>query len=104
MVSIWAAGRCETLFRRKDPSSVVIDEIAPLPFGFWPLFYFDETRWPVWVAAFCLYRLTDILKPWPARRLESLGGGFGIVMDDVVTAIYTGLLLWGWERVTIHHP
>jgi len=51
-------------------------------------------RWPVWVAAFALFRVMDIWKPAPVRQLERLPGGYGIVADDVMAGIYAALVLW----------
>jgi phosphatidylglycerophosphatase A len=96
--SVWAASRCERFFNEKDPSSVVIDEIASLPIAFWPLLHAHEPRWWVWLAAFGLYRAADVVKPWPARRFEELEGGTGIVADDVAAGAYAGLILLGWEH------
>ncbi len=90
-----AAGRAETLLGEKDPSEVVIDEvlgqwITCLPFaslGLWE-----------YVAAFALFRLFDITKPWPVRQLEGIGGGLGIMIDDAAAGLYAmlclGLIRW----------
>jgi phosphatidylglycerophosphatase A len=73
----------------KDPGIVVVDEIVGmwvtlmgLPFG------------PVTAAAgFVLFRVMDVFKPWPARDLERLPGGWGIVADDLAAGVYANLLL-----------
>jgi len=87
----WAAGRTERLLRRRDPSPVVIDEIAgmwlsvlALPRSFWVL-----------LAAFLLFRLFDIAKPFPIRQSEKLSGGLGIMLDDLIAGVYTLAVLWG---------
>ena len=85
-----ASSRAEELLQKKDPSEVVIDEvlgqwIACLPFaalGFWG-----------YVAAFALFRLFDITKPWPVRNFERLPGGHGIMLDDAVAGVYAALCL-----------
>ena len=92
---IWAAGQTARIVCRKDPGIVVIDEVL----GQWitlaaaPVFTGKSM-----LAAFLLFRLFDIWKPWPARRFESLPGGTGIVADDLMAGIYGGLVLWlaGW--------
>ena len=99
-LSVWSAGRCEKLLGQKDPHPVVIDEIVALPFAFWPLLQAHEARGWVWIAAFCLYRAADVIKPWPARFVERFPGGVGIVADDVVSATYTGLLLFWAQHLT----
>ena len=85
-----ASSRAETLLQKKDPSEVVIDEvlgqwITCLPFvalAFWE-----------YLAAFALFRLFDITKPWPVKQLEEIGGGLGIMIDDVAAGIYAMLCL-----------
>ncbi len=67
-----------------DPSAVVVDEWAAM----W-LSLVAVTTPAGWVLAFFLFRFFDIIKPFPARRFESLHGGVGIMADDVVAAVYT---------------
>ncbi len=87
MIGIWAASRAEGLFRRKDPSTVVIDEVAgqmvALLSG--PLWLH---RWWSILAAFLLFRVFDIWKPYPIRRLERLESGLGIMADDITAGAY----------------
>jgi phosphatidylglycerophosphatase A len=67
-----------------DPSAVVVDEWAAM----WLSMVAVQT--PLgWALAFFLFRIFDIIKPFPARRFEDLHGGVGIMADDVVAAIYT---------------
>ncbi|NUN02077.1 MAG: phosphatidylglycerophosphatase A [Bryobacteraceae bacterium] len=88
--AIWAADRTAAGVGKKDPGLVVVDEVV----GQWitlaalPSFY-----WLGVAVAFFLFRLLDIVKPWPARRLESLPGGFGIVADDAMAGLYGALVL-----------
>lgn len=87
----WAAGRTERLLGRRDPSAVVIDEIA----GMW-LSVVALPRWPlVFLAAFLLFRLFDIAKPFPIRQSEKFSGGLGIMLDDLIAGVYTLAVLWG---------
>ena len=87
---IRAASRAEELLGKRDPSEVVIDEVLGqwltcLPFGvlgFWE-----------YAAAFALFRLFDIVKPWPVRQLESLHGGAGIMLDDAAAGLQAMLCL-----------
>lgn len=88
---IWAAGRAARILRRRDPGEVVVDEILGMGLTI------AATRSPTPVsllAAFLLFRLFDILKPPPLRRLERLPGGIGIVADDVGAAVWAGAFLW----------
>ncbi|MDL2266886.1 phosphatidylglycerophosphatase A [Desulfovibrio sp. OttesenSCG-928-G15] len=90
----WACGEAEKLLGKKDPSEVVIDEV----FGQWlTLLPFASLGLWGYLAAFALFRLFDITKPWPVRQLEDIGGGFGIMIDDGAAGLYAmaclGLLL-----------
>jgi phosphatidylglycerophosphatase A len=76
---------------RKDPGSIVLDEIASMPLVFFPLL--DISSWKIAVAGYLLHRLFDIAKPPPARQLERLPEGFGIMADDWAAAIYANLTL-----------
>jgi phosphatidylglycerophosphatase A len=87
-VSVWASGEAERTFG-KDASRIVIDEWA----GFVIAIFFLPKTLLVYAVAFVVFRAIDILKPYPARRAESLPGGWGIVMDDVIAGIYTNLLV-----------
>jgi len=73
----------------KDPAQCTIDEVV----GTWiSLFALPKTFWVILVS-FLLWRILDIIKPPPARNLERLNGGFGIMLDDVVSGIYTLLIM-----------
>ncbi len=89
VVGIWAADEAARHFGRDDPGPVVIDEVTG------QLLTLLLTGANVWgaVVAFFLFRVLDILKPWPARRFEALPGGLGIMADDVMVAIYGNLLM-----------
>lgn len=79
----------------KDPSIVVVDEIA----GQFLTLLFVPLSWIWIVAAFLTFRLFDIVKPYPARQLEALPEGWGIVIDDLVAGLYSGLLLYLLNRL-----
>jgi phosphatidylglycerophosphatase A len=88
---IWAAGRTAVIRNLKDPQIVVIDEVL----GQWiALAGASALDAPRVLAAFVLFRLFDIYKPWPVRRLEALPGGVGIVADDLAAGAYAGLILY----------
>jgi phosphatidylglycerophosphatase A len=69
---------------RRDPQFVVIDEVA----GQWIALLFSPVDWRHALIALALFRLFDITKPFPARQLESLPAGWGIVFDDVAAGLY----------------
>jgi phosphatidylglycerophosphatase A len=93
--AIWAAGVTARQTNIEDPQFVVVDEVV----GQWVALAGARTlNWKSWLAAFVLFRLFDIWKPFPVRQLESLHGGTGIVADDLMAGVYAALVLFlaGW--------
>ncbi len=78
-----------------DPSAVVIDEIA----GQLLTFLFVPVSLTSLIAGTILFRLFDIFKPYPIRRLESLGNGVGIMADDLLAGVYANLVLHGMIKL-----
>ncbi|HUS10387.1 MAG TPA: phosphatidylglycerophosphatase A [Pyrinomonadaceae bacterium] len=93
LAGIWAASRTEKLSGRKDPSKVVIDEVAGQFIALIPVPFMLGTAWWSAILAFVLFRFFDIVKPYPARKLESLESGLGIMADDVVAGVYAGIFV-----------
>jgi phosphatidylglycerophosphatase A len=94
VIGIWAASRTERVLKVKDPQKVVVDEVAGQLMAFLPLPLTRIGPWPVLVViAFLLFRFFDIVKPYPARRLESLHGGLGIMADDLVAGAYAAIVV-----------
>lgn len=83
-VGIWAAGREAQRLGVKDPSSVVVDEVA----GMLVALIGQPRAFPWVLGLFLLFRVMDIWKPFPIRQLEALPGGFGIVADDLLAGAY----------------
>jgi len=73
----------------EDPSWVVIDEVA----GQWLAFLFIPFGWLNLIIGFAAFRVFDIWKPWPIRKLESLPGGVGIMADDLLAGVYACAVL-----------
>lgn len=96
---VWAGTTAERYFGGIDPGPVVIDEVV----GMLITLAFIPVGWPGAIAGFFLFRIFDIVKPYPARALERLHGGLGVMADDAMAAIYANLslrlLLWVVERV-----
>ncbi len=93
--AVWAADVTAKQTGLKDPQFVVVDEVV----GQWiAVAGATQLNWKSWLGAFLLFRLFDIWKPSPARQLERLPGGTGIVADDVMAGIYGALVLFaaGW--------
>jgi phosphatidylglycerophosphatase A len=88
--AIWAAGATARDLGREDPGLVVIDEVL----GQWlTAAAMAHNTWQNYVLAFALFRIFDITKPWPVRKLEQLHGGVGIVADDLLAGIYGAIVL-----------
>ena len=94
----WAAHRAERLLGGKDPGAIVIDEVAGmtltvLPFALTPA---------VLAVGFVLFRIFDIVKPFPAHVSQRLGGGIGVMVDDLIAGLYAlvviviGRALFAW--------
>jgi phosphatidylglycerophosphatase A len=92
-VGIWAATRTEQLSGRKDPGKVVVDEVAGQFIALFPLTLF--TRWSTLavIVSFILFRFFDIVKPYPANRLQELHGGAGVMFDDLVAGVYGAVVV-----------
>jgi len=84
----WSSGH----FGRKDPGSFVLDEAAGicLTWVALPVFAVGQQVW-VALAVFVAFRVFDILKPWPAKQLERLPAGWGILMDDLAAGVYANI-------------
>jgi phosphatidylglycerophosphatase A len=84
IIGIWASDQSQRLLGNKDPSAVVIDEVA----GFLLTMFLLPLSWLNLGMGFVFFRFFDILKPYPIRHVERFKGGFGIVMDDLAAGIY----------------
>lgn len=89
LVGMWAAGHAEIILGRTDSPSIVIDEIA----GFLTAMFMVPSGLFFIVSGFVIFRVFDITKPWPLKRLQELHGGPGVMLDDVGAGIYTNVLL-----------
>lgn len=89
------AGEAEKIYKRKDARMIVIDEACGMLLA---LFFVPTTLFSV-ILGFFIFRILDILKPPPARRVERLTGALGIMFDDIIAAIYTNIILQILTRV-----
>ena len=86
---VWASTLVEQDLERQDPGIVVVDEVVGMLVA---LMLLPPTTTVIFVAFF-LFRLFDIVKPYPARWCAQLSGGRGIMMDDVVAGLYANVLI-----------
>jgi len=90
LTGIWICGESARRLGIHDHGGIVWDEIA----GMYVVLIVTPTAIWAWILAFGLFRAFDIVKPWPIRDLDHrLGGGLGIMLDDLVAALYAALLL-----------
>jgi len=97
----WSGSVAEDHFGRIDPSQIVVDEVL----GMLVTLFLNPVGWIGALGAFLLFRLSDIVKPFPANRLERLPGGVGVMADDAMAAVYANLALrvciWSSGRLFI---
>ena len=92
------AGEAERVMGRRDPSAIILDEVWGMAAVMLVLPWVAASL-PLGLVAFLLFRLFDIAKPAPLRRLEQLPGGWGILSDDAGAAAYTILVLWAVRAI-----
>lgn len=90
-LGVWSGTVVEKHFGRTDPGQGVMDEVV----GMLITLYAIPVGWVGILAGFVLFRITDIIKPYPAARCEYLPGGLGMMADDAVAALYAQLALRG---------
>jgi phosphatidylglycerophosphatase A len=95
----WAAERLCRASGREDPGAIVVDEVV----GLWVTLAFVPVRPAPYLLGFLLFRIADIVKPWPASWADrAIEGGLGIIADDVIAGLYAGIAalaalhLLGW--------
>ena len=99
VVGVWAGTTSERYFGGIDPGPIVLDEVV----GMLITLAFIPVGVTGALAGFVLFRIFDVVKPFPARRLEALHGGLGVMADDAMAAVYAnvslrliGIVLPGW--------
>jgi phosphatidylglycerophosphatase A len=95
LIGIWICGESARRIGVHDHGGIVWDEIV----GMYVTLFLAPISVVVFVLAFILFRIMDIVKPWPIRDLDhSMQGGLGIMLDDLLAALYAALLLalYGW--------
>jgi phosphatidylglycerophosphatase A len=90
LLGIYLCGITARRLREHDPGGIVWDEMV----AYWLTVSLVPVQWPWLLAGFVLFRLFDIFKPWPIRQAERFfRGGFGIMVDDIIAAIYAMAVL-----------
>jgi phosphatidylglycerophosphatase A len=92
-IGSWSGSVAERHFGRTDPGQVVIDEVM----GMLITMFLNPVGWIGALLGFFMFRLFDVIKPYPSNRLERLHGGVGVMADDGMAAVYANLAL----RVTL---
>ena len=91
-VGIWAADRADRAWGTHDSGRIVIDEVAGYLVTMAPL---ARDHWAPLAVGFVVFRVLDIVKPPPVRQVDQqLGGGAGVVLDDVLAGVYGAVALW----------
>ncbi len=88
--SVKLSTESERIFGKKDPEQVVIDEVL----GYLVTVMFFPFSWYVVIFGFVLFRIFDILKPYPIGGLQNLAGGLGIIIDEIVAGLYAAVSLF----------
>ena len=91
VVGVWAAGACERRTGTRDSPAIVIDEVA----GQWVALLLVPPAPAAYGVGFVLFRLFDVVKPWPIGLIDRhVKGGFGVMLDDLVAGVFAAVLLW----------
>ena len=88
-LGVWAGTIAERYFGGVDPGPIVLDEVV----GMLITLAFIPVGWSAALAGFFLFRVFDVIKPFPAGRFEALHGGLGVMADDAMAAVYANLSL-----------
>ncbi len=95
---LWATRITTQDSSNHDPSEIVIDEVAgqfiailPLSYSAWSMDLDIAALWPGWIAAFALFRLFDITKPWLVGWADRRGDPLGVMLDDVIAGVFAAL-------------
>lgn len=101
-IGSWSGTVAESYFGRTDPGQVVIDEVM----GMIVTLFLNPCGWIGALAGFFLFRFFDVVKPYPADRLEKLHGGVGVMADDGMAAVYANIVLRGclWLAARYFRP
>ncbi len=95
LVGIYICGQTAKVMDVHDDGRIVWDEFAGQSITFLPLIYLGQMNWLWLLIGFALFRLFDVWKPWPIRVIDrQVGGGFGIMLDDIIAGLWAALCIW----------
>ena len=107
-LSVWLCGVAEKALGQTDPDSVVLDEITAMPLSFFAWvaivllqtgslpscgYFLSGRTWLLTLGVFAAFRLFDVAKPWPVYQSQSLPGGWGVTIDDVLASVYVNVVV-----------
>ncbi len=96
LLGFLTSGKAEEIYRQKDPRKIVIDEITGMCIVYLGVPVQQagvQAKLWIIISGFLIYRIFDIIKPPPAKRAERLNGATGIMLDDIIAAVYANLIL-----------
>ena len=96
VIGFLVSAKAEKVFNEKDSGKIVIDEIASMCL----VCLFLKPGWFMLIVGFLLFRFFDVAKPPPIRKIEKLSGSLGIMLDDVIAAVYTIIILFAIYLLT----
>jgi phosphatidylglycerophosphatase A len=96
VVACWISDRAEKIFDQHDDSRIVIDEVL----GMAATMFGNPQSFPFLMLGFLLFRVADVIKPWPANLIDRrMQNGAGVMLDDLAAAIYANIVLQVIARV-----
>lgn len=98
LMGFLTSGRAEAIYKEKDSRKIVIDEIA----GMCIVYLGMQARLWIIVTGFLIYRIFDVIKPPPAKSVEKMPGSAGIMLDDIICAIYANIILQVLTRLPLN--
>jgi phosphatidylglycerophosphatase A len=89
----WGANRFDALTAGHDASEIVVDEVVGIWLTLGIMALHAPLSWTAWIVAFALFRVFDIVKPFPINLIDRhMGGGFGVMLDDALAGVYAGIV------------
>jgi len=102
LIGIYICDKTAELMGVHDDGRIVWDEFAGQSITFLPVLYLGQMNWLWLLIGFALFRLFDVWKPWPIRVVDrQVGGGFGIMLDDIIAGLWAALCIWLYFYFTV---